>query len=402
MSTPPFDSAAKHLPLHNLPLHNLPLHNLPLHNLPLHNLHLAAGARMATFAGWQMPVQYPAGIKHEHLHCRSQAALFDVSHMGQLRLRGKHADRALERLTPADIVGLPLNRQRYALLTTPEGGILDDCMVSRYADYLYIVVNAACREQDIAHLRTGLGQDITVEEVNDRVLLALQGPKSAAVLARLLPDVQHMSFMSSRVLEINGAQCYVSRSGYTGEDGFEVSIPVSVATQFAEQMLAQEEVAWAGLGARDALRLEAGLCLYGHDIDTTTTPAEAGLSWSIGKARRPGGEREGGFPGDQHIFRELSDKSPKRKRVGLVVEGRAPVREDTTLFDQNNNSAGRVTSGLFSPSLERPVAMAYVHSPGTQPGTPLLAEVRGKRLRVTITSLPFVPHQYYRKSPKNE
>lgn len=351
---------------------------------------------MVEFSGWQMPVQYPAGIKQEHQHCRSQAALFDVSHMGQLRLRGKNVDRALERLTPADIVDLALNQQRYALLTTPEGGILDDCMVSRYEDYLYMVVNAACREQDVAHLKSYLGQDITVEEIDDRVLLALQGPQAATVLARLQPEVQNMLFMASRKITINGAQCYVSRSGYTGEDGFEISIPVSAATQFTEQLLAQKEVAWAGLGARDALRLEAGLCLYGHDIDTHTTPVEAGLNWSIGKARRHGAAREGGFPGEQRILRELVDKSAARKRVALVVQGRVPVREGAALYDQSNNLVGQVTSGLFSPTLERPIAMAYVKTPLAKAQTTLLAEVRGKQVAVTVGTLPFVPHRYHR------
>ncbi|QIM47716.1 glycine cleavage system aminomethyltransferase GcvT [Pusillimonas sp. DMV24BSW_D] len=365
-------------------------------HLPLHNLHVAAGARMVEFAGWHMPVQYPAGIKQEHLHCRTQAALFDVSHMGQLRLNGKRVDRALEHLTPADIVDLPLNQQRYALLTSAEGGILDDCMVSRYTDYLYMVVNAARREHDIAYLKANLGEDIAVEEIHDRALLALQGPLAATVLARLQPEVQHMRFMASHAIEINGAQCYVSRSGYTGEDGFEISIPIAAATQFAEQLLVQEEVAWAGLGARDALRLEAGLCLYGHDIDTHTTPVEAGLSWSIGKARRPGAAREGGFPGEQHILGELVNKSAARKRVGLVVQGRAPVREGAALYDQNNNRVGHVTSGLFSPTLEHPIAMAYVQTHVAKAQTYLLAEVRGKQLPVTVVSLPFVPHHYHR------
>jgi aminomethyltransferase len=365
-------------------------------HLPLHDLHVAAGARMVAFAGWHMPVQYPAGIKQEHLHCRTQAALFDVSHMGQLRLHGRHADRALEHLTPADIVDLPLNQQRYALLTSSEGGILDDCMVSRYADYLYMVVNAARREHDIGHLKANLGEDIAVDEIHDRVLLALQGPQAATVLARLQPEIQQMTFMASRALEINGVQCYVSRSGYTGEDGFEISIPIAAATQFAEQLLAQKEVAWAGLGARDALRLEAGLCLYGHDIDAHTTPVEAGLNWSVGKARRIGAAREGGFPGHRRILRELVDKSETRKRVGLVVQGRVPVREGAALYDESGNPVGHVTSGLFSPSLERPIAMAYVQTPVAKTQTSLLAEVRGKQLPVTVVSLPFVPHHYFR------
>lgn len=365
-------------------------------HVPLHNLHIASGARMVDFAGWQMPVQYTQGIKQEHAHCRTHASLFDVSHMGQFRLTGKHADRALERLTPADIVDLPQNQQRYALLTTPEGGILDDCMITRYAGLLYVVVNAACREQDIAHLRKHLSDHAEIEEIQDHVLLALQGPQAATVLARFQPKITHMTFMQSCILEINDVQCYVSRSGYTGEDGFEISMPASVAQPFAEHLLAQDEVTFAGLGARDTLRLEAGLCLYGHDIGTTTSPIEAGLSWAIAKSRRQGGAREGGFLGQANILDELLRKDPKRKRIGLTAQGRAPIREGVTLYDLQGIPIGAVTSGLYSPSLERPIAMAYVQTPYAQTGTTLLAKVRGKNLPVDIVAMPFVPHKYYR------
>jgi aminomethyltransferase len=363
---------------------------------PLHDLHLELGAKMTPFAGWQMPVQYPAGIKQEHLHCRSQAALFDVSHMAQIRLHGPQADTALESLTPTDVQGLPLNTQRYALFTLPNGGILDDFMVTRYDDFLYLVVNAACRDQDLAHLRQALQGQVEVEEIGDRALLALQGPLAEQALARIFPDIQAMVFMDSRRLPYQGAECYVSRSGYTGEDGFEISVPQDSALSLARELLAQPEVQPAGLGARDSLRLEAGLCLYGHDIDRNTTPIEAALGWSIGAARRRGGERTGGFPGEQIILEQLHEKTHKRLRVGLVGSDRAPVREGSKLSSQSGDAAGQVCSGTFSPSLEQPVAMAYVPRELATLGTQLVAEVRGKQLPMTVSRLPFVPNRYKR------
>jgi len=364
---------------------------------PLFNLHLEQGARMVPFAGYEMPVQYPLGVKKEHLHTRSAAGLFDVSHMGQVRLQGAQADAALEKLVPVDIVDLPVGKQRYALFTNSEGGILDDLMVTRYAGWLYLVVNAACKEQDIAHLRANLGDDTVLEVLDDRALLALQGPLAAQVLARLQPAVAEMVFMDSRELEIDGIPCLVSRSGYTGEDGFEISVPAARADTLTRTLLAQPEVELIGLGARDSLRLESGLCLYGHDIDTTTTPIEASLNWAISPARRPGGSRAGGYPGAEIIGAQLSGATPlARKRVGLVGEGRAPVREGTELFDGEGNQVGSITSGTFGPSAEQPVAMGYVSSAVSALGTPLFAEVRGKRLPMQVVRMPFVAQRYCR------
>ncbi|MDX1466626.1 MAG: glycine cleavage system aminomethyltransferase GcvT [Halomonas sp.] len=362
---------------------------------PLHALHVELGARMVPFAGYEMPVQYPLGVKKEHEHTRGASGLFDVSHMGQVLLRGPHPAEALETLVPADLLGLPAGMQRYALFTSEEGGILDDLMVVNNGDHLYLVVNAACKAEDIAHLRQHLPEGYAVEEL-DRGLLALQGPKTAAVMARLCPEAGEMVFMQHGHFEIDGIPVWISRSGYTGEDGFEISVPAEQSEALARRLLAEPEVEAIGLGARDSLRLEAGLCLYGHDIDTGTTPVEGGLIWAIGKPRRNGGERPGGFPGADRILHQVEAKDHARKRVGLLGEGRAPVREGTELFDAEGNALGRVTSGGFGPTVGQPVAMGYVPVALAEPGTTVYAEVRGKRLPMVVTKTPFVTPGYYR------
>jgi len=366
-----------------------------LKRTPLYDLHVELGARMVPFAGYEMPVQYPLGVKKEHEHTRAACGLFDVSHMGQLLLRGPSPAEALETLVPADIVGLPEGMQRYALFTGEEGGILDDLMVVNAGDHLYLVVNAACQEQDIAHLRRGLPEGHEVE-VLDRGLLALQGPRASDVMARLCPAACEMIFMQHGHYEIDGIPVWVSRSGYTGEDGFEISVPAGQAEALARRLLAEPEAEAIGLGARDSLRLEAGLCLYGHDIDTGTTPVEAGLVWAIGKPRRRGGERAAGFPGADLILHQVEAKDHRRQRVGLLGEGRAPVREGVELFDAEGNRIGVVTSGGFGPSVGRPVAMGYVTIANAEVGTTVYAEVRGKRLPMTVSRMPFVAPGYYR------
>ena len=368
-----------------------------LKTTPLHALHTEIGARMVPFAGWDMPVQYPAGVMKEHLHTRGSAGLFDVSHMGQVILRapsGKAEDaaRALEALVPADIVGLPEGRQRYAVFTGNSGGILDDLMVANRGDHLFLVVNAARADHDIGHLRDGL-EGVDVEPVGDRALIALQGPEAEAALARLVPGVTGMRFMDVAVLDGPGSEVWVSRSGYSGEDGFEVSVPEAEAEGFASALLGMEEVAAAGLGARDSLRLEAGLCLYGSDIDTSTSPVEADLAWSIGKARRAGGDREGGFPGAARILKELAEGTG-RKRVGIRPLDR-PMRADTPLL-VGDEGVGEITSGLFGPSIGGPVSMGYVSTAHAAPGTRLEGVVRGKRLPAEIVPLPFVSANFKR------
>ena len=363
--------------------------------LGLNDLHVELGGKMVPFAGWSMPVQYPMGVMKEHLHTRAAAGLFDVSHMGQVILRPKGDMAALvagfEAMMPVDVAGLAEGRQRYGLFTNEAGGILDDLMFANRGDHLFVVVNAACRAADIAHMRAHLGAVAEVEEITDRALLALQGPAAEAALARLVPEVAQMRFMDVGVF----GEIWVSRSGYTGEDGFEISIPAARAMGFARDLLAMPEVAAIGLGARDSLRLEAGLCLYGHDIDTTTSPVEAGLTWAIQKARRAGGAREGGFPGAARILRELAE-GPARVRVGLRPEGRAPMREGTELFTPDGRAVGHVTSGGFGPSQEAPVAMGYVAADAAALGTVLLGDVRGKRLPVTVAAMPFQTTTYKR------
>ncbi|GGX79556.1 aminomethyltransferase [Litchfieldella qijiaojingensis] len=366
-----------------------------LNRTPLHDLHVELGGKMVPFAGYEMPVQFALGVKKEHEHTRAACGLFDVSHMGQVIVRGADPAGALEALVPADIVGLAVGAQRYALFTNDQGGILDDLMVVKGEDHLYLVVNAACKEQDVAHLRAGLGDDYEVE-VLDRGLLALQGPQATTVMQRLCPAACDMVFMQHARFEIDGIAVWASRSGYTGEDGFEISVAASDAERLARRLLAEPEVEPIGLGARDSLRLEAGLCLYGHDIDTTTTPVEAGLIWAIGKPRRRGGEREGGFPGAELILQQVEDKDHTRKRVGLLGEGRAPVREGAELYSEEGEKIGVVTSGGFGPSVGKPVAMGYVAIEHAALDNQVFAEVRGKRLPMTIARMPFVTPGYYR------
>jgi len=373
-----------------------------LKRTPLHRLHVALGGKMVPFAGYEMPVQYAPGVLKEHLHTRTQAGLFDVSHMGQIRLRPKSgkvedAAKALERLVPQDIVALAPGRQRYAQFTNPAGGILDDLMVANFGDHLFLVVNAACKAEDEAHLRAHLSSDCIIESLADRALIALQGPKAEAVLAKLCAEAPAMKFMDAGPRKVDGIDCFVSRSGYTGEDGFEISVPSADAERFARALLADPDVLPIGLGARDSLRLEAGLCLYGHDIDTTTTPVEAALEWSVQKSRRTGGARAGGFPGAEKILPQF-EQGAQRRRVGLRTEGRAPVREGAGLFADATSAApiGTVTSGGFGPSLNAPVAMGYVPASFSALGTNLFAEVRGQRLAVQVAAMPFVKNTYKR------
>lgn len=373
-----------------------------LKRTPLHALHLARGGKMVPFAGYDMPVQYAPGVLKEHLHTRAAAGLFDVSHMGQIELRAKSgklqdAAHALERLVPQDIAALAPGRQRYAQFTNESGGILDDLMVTNLGDRLFLVVNAACKTEDEAHLRAHLSDVCDITALPERALLALQGPKAESVLAKFCADVAKLKFMDVAELAVAGLPCIVSRSGYTGEDGFEISVPADGAEAFAAQLLADPDVLPIGLGARDSLRLEAGLCLYGHDIDTTTTPVEGALIWSIQKSRRSGGARPGGFFGDSVILQQL-DGGTSRTRVGLRPEGRAPVREGAPLFASAEaaEAIGSVTSGGFGPSLNAPVAMGYLTRPHAGLDTQVFAEVRGQRLPLRVAAMPFVPNTYKR------
>ena len=374
----------------------------PPKRTPLHNLHVSLGARMVPFAGYEMPVQYAAGVLKEHLHVRQKAGLFDVSHMGQLFLRAnsgapEDAALALERTVPQDILALSEGRQRYAQFTNREGGILDDLMVANFGDHLYLVVNAACKEADEAHLRDELSDVCEIEPLPNRALLALQGPRAEAVLSKFFAGATAMRFMDAGPRQVAGFDCFVSRSGYTGEDGFEISVPAEHAERLAKLLLEDADVLPIGLGARDSLRLEAGLCLYGHDIDATTTPVEAALEWSMQKSRRAGGSRIGGFLGAEKVLAQFANGAPRR-RVGLRPEGRAPVREGAALFTDATSSEpiGKITSGGFGPTLNAPVAMGYVPSSLTPVGTQLFAEVRGQRLPLTVAPTPFVPNTYKR------
>ncbi|TDF84408.1 glycine cleavage system aminomethyltransferase GcvT [Pseudomonas sp. H9] len=368
-----------------------------LQQTPLHHLHLELGARMVPFAGYAMPVQYPLGVLKEHLHTREQAGLFDVSHMGQIRLRGAGAAKALEALVPVDILDLPVGMQRYALFTNEDGGILDDLMVANLGnDELFLVVNAGCKDQDLTHLKQHLEGQCEVESLFDsRALLALQGPAAASVLARLAPQVQSMTFMQFAPVRLLGVDCYVSRSGYTGEDGYEISVPVEAAQRVARSLLAEPEVEAIGLGARDSLRLEAGLCLYGHDMGQGITPIEASLAWAISKVRRTDGARAGGFPGAERILGQQRD-GVASKRVGLLPKERVPVREGTVIVDAQEREIGRVTSGGFGPSLGGPLAMGYVQNAFAALDTEVFALVRGKRVPMVVARTPFVAQRYYR------
>lgn len=369
---------------------------------PLHALHLELGAKMVPFAGYDMPVSYPPGITAEHKHCRASAGLFDVSHMGQLRLLGPDAAAALETLVPVDVVDLPAGKQRYGLFTNASGGILDDLMITRRAaaggsrsDDLFLIVNAACKSADTRHLIAHIGHRCSVVPVPDRALLALQGPQAVTALSRLNLQVASLTFMTGGDFDLNGADCFVTRSGYSGEDGFEISVPSHQAEALARALLAQPEVAPVGLGARDTLRLEAGLCLYGHDINTTTTPVEAALTWAIQKVRRPGGARAGGYPGAEVINAQLGH-GVSNKRVGLTGLERVPVREGALIVDAHGHKLGTVTSGTLAPTVNQPIAMAYLAINHAQIGHEVYAEVRGKRYPMRVTALPFTPNNYFR------
>ena len=357
----------------------------------LHNLHVSLGAKMMPFAGYDMPVQYPSGILTEHRHTRAQAGLFDVGHMGQAILRGDNVAAALETLMPGDIAGLEQGQMRYTQFTNEAGGILDDLMVTNRGDHIFLVVNAGCKDADFAHIQKHIGDRVELEILANRGLIALQGPAAATVLNRHAQGVKAMPFLTMQDIEIDGIACLVSRAGYTGEDGYEISVPGEKGVELAELLLAEVEVEPIGLGARDTLRLEAGLCLYGHDIDETTSPIEAGLLWSIGKRRR----EDGGFLGAERIISEIENK-PSRRRVGILPDGRAPAREGTEITDQSGNNIGVVTSGGFGPTVDGPIAMGYVSRENAAVDTTLQLTVRGKSLNSKVIKLPFVEQNYYR------
>jgi aminomethyltransferase len=368
-----------------------------LQRTPLHALHLELGARMVPFAGYSMPVQYPAGLMAEHRHTRESAGLFDVSHMGQLRLAGPDAGAAFESLMPVDVIGLPQGKQRYGLLLSDEGTVIDDLMFVNRGNDLFVVVNGACKVGDIAHIKERIGSRCEVIVTPERALLALQGPAAVKALSRLIPGVENLVFMTGGAFDWQGADLFITRSGYTGEDGFEISVHESRAEELARALLAQPEVKPIGLGARNSLRLEAGLCLYGNDIDLTTTPVEASLNWAMQKVRRTGGARAGGFPGAGKVLGQLDGTSElSRKRVGLIALERVPVREHTELRDAQGQRVGEVTSGLLGPTIDKPIAMAYVDTALSAPGTRVDAIVRGKPVPMEVAPMPFVPNRYYR------
>ena len=379
---------------------------------PLHDLHVALGARMVPFAGYSMPVQFPDGLMAEHHHTRTSAGLFDVSHMGQLRLEGSESADALETLIPVDVINLPAGKQRYGFLLNDEGGIIDDLMFSNRGigngGDLFIIVNGACKAGDIAHIQAKIGNRCDVIPMPEMALLALQGPQAVTALRRLAPGVEKLMFMTGGRFSIAGCDCFVTRSGYTGEDGFEISVPAGQADKLARALLAEPEVKPIGLGARNSLRLEAGLCLYGADIDSSTTPVEASLSWAIQKVRRAGGARAGGFPGSAKILRQLDGVGGggggrnmgqlpmTQKRVGLIALERVPVRDHTTLHGPDGAQIGEVTSGLLGPTINLPVAMGYVKPEFSSLGIRVTAIVRGKPVPMEVSAMPFVPARYFR------
>ncbi len=369
--------------------------NQTLLKTPLHQLHQELGAKLVPFAGYEMPVQYPDGVLKEHLHTRVAAGLFDVSHMGQLLITGDDAANALESLMPMEIGKLPAWRQRYCLLTNETGGIIDDLMLTRRDDGFFLVVNAACKDNDIAHIESRIGNRCKMQLFENLALVALQGPKAVDVLAKLCGEATSLGFMTGAHLKIGDIPCFVTRSGYTGEDGFEISVAADQAEMLARLLLKDDLVEPIGLGARDSLRLEAGLCLYGHDIDTETTPVEAGLTWAIQKSRRGGGAKSGGFPGAATILAQI-ENPPSRKRVGIKALGRAPVRDGAELVDENERPIGTVSSGGFGPSVQGPVAMGYVEREFSQAGSRLRARVRNRLVDVEIHKLPFKAHGYVR------
>ena len=371
-----------------------------LKRTPLYDLHVEMGAKMVPFAGYDMPVQYPLGVMKEHQHTREAAGLFDVSHMGQVILSGEswdHVARSFESLVPMDVLGLEDGRQRYGLFTNEAGGIEDDLMFARRGDDLFVVVNAACKDADIARMKAALEPEITVTAITDRALIALQGPGAEAAVATMDPAAAEMTFMDVRDLSLGGVEVWASRSGYTGEDGYEISVPDDQAVTLTQALLAMDGVEAIGLGARDSLRLEAGLCLYGHDIDAGTNPVEGALNWAIQKVRRAGGERAGGFPGADVVLGAF-ENGVSRKRVGLQPEGRAPMREGVEIFDaaEGGTAIGTVTSGGFGPTTGGPVAMGYVGIDHSKIGTALWGEVRGKRMPLTVAKLPFVAANFKR------
>jgi aminomethyltransferase len=364
---------------------------------PLHALHLELGARMVPFAGYSMPVQYPAGLMAEHHHTRAAAGLFDVSHMGQLKLVGPDAAAAFESLMPVDVIDLAVGKQRYGLLLNDEGGIIDDLMFVNRGDDLFVIVNGACKAGDIAHILARIGSRCQVVPLPDRGLLALQGPQAVTALQRLVRGVERLVFMTGAAFTWQGADLFITRSGYTGEDGFEISVPGDRAEALARALLAEPEVKPVGLGARNSLRLEAGLCLYGNDIDTTTSPVEAALNWAMQKVRRTGGARAGGFPGAERVLAQLDGtQALPRKRVGLIALERVPVREHTVLQSADGQTIGEVTSGLLGPSADQPVAMGYVHPAHAAVGTRVVSIVRGKPVPMEVSAMPFVPNRYHR------
>lgn len=367
---------------------------------PLNGLHREFGAKLTEFAGYEMPVQYRLGILGEHQHTRKKAGLFDVSHMGQVILSGQSYEEtalALEKVLPMDVLGLEIGRQRYGFLTTDEGGILDDLMFSNRGDHIFVVLNAACKDSDIKYLRSLLEPNISIKEIESRALIALQGPASEAVLGKYHPQIKNMKFMDVETLTIDGAECWISRSGYTGEDGFEISIPAEAAEPITRSILSNQNVEFIGLGARDSLRLEAGLCLYGHDIDQATTPVEASLTWAIQKARRSNGSRASGFIGSEIILKQLAGGTNK-KRVGFLPQTRAPMREGVEIFgtETSKDAIGKITSGGYGPTVGYPIAMGYINSEYANSEDDLFGELRGKRVPVKVSNLPFVPLNFKR------